>query len=694
MENTSSIKKPVSYTDLRFLTKAHTNPGEKSRIYFCCHPEEQHLFLKDITDEIFSVRDDIVFWYLPASVSEPDIEKLQDDICQMELMAVIVTSRFLNEKNRGRLWEFQYALDRKINILPIIMEENLETRFNEMYGNIQCLKRYDAANTPYRSSLSVFLTDYLHGDLSSSDIREAFRAHVFLSYRKKDRKYIQPLLHEVHRLDFMRDVAVWYDDYLIPGEHFDDTILQKLNESDAVILLVTPSILEPDNYVLETEYPFALRKGKTIIPVEMNATPRDILLQKYDRLPPVADGYNSKQLEDALKILKTELKLLPTDETAEHLYKIGSAYLYGIGTETDSVRAEQLLIKAAEKKYAPAMKKLAGLYQGKNGITRDMPKSTEWQKKYADSLEVPYDNDRADVFRKFYELGRLGESCHSLGEYQRSINIFQEALDLIDRWIASQPSREICEYTFEYWTGYSDMYLKMAESYARTGDTVNAKRCFREALTTDYNLDQNPEVGGYRTQSNLAMAYMHFGQFLVNEEELNLAEEVVGEAARLLDQTWVMWMPSNDKTRVYKTAGGTDRAEEQFFIRSHLRLAYEFLAEIAMRKTAPDTAMQHYIHAQLYAYWLYKNSPSEDTIKDFLIINLSMYYLSDLVRRKRTFLFQLSLRKNVKKYLKNIHKIEEYVKQMPYHEAIETLEDTFDIFPMDILEQQFQAGEI
>ena len=91
---------------------------------------------------------------------------------------------------------------------------------------------------------------------------------VFLSYRKKDREYALKIMKAVHADERLRDVAIWFDEFLVPGEEYNLAIKNELENSDIVMLLVTPSVLEDGNYVMVHEYPDSVNNGKKIIPVE------------------------------------------------------------------------------------------------------------------------------------------------------------------------------------------------------------------------------------------------------------------------------------------------------------------------------------------------------------------------------------------------------------------------------------------
>ena len=139
----------------------------------------------------------------------------------------------------------------------------------------------DITAIPYIEKLRVFLSDVFWGDELSEKIRDAFDAYVFMSYRKKDRKMAQSLMHLIHEDDFCRDVAIRDDEFLIPGEDFSQSIVEAIEKSDLFALVVTPNLIIEDNYVLQKEYPLAVEKKKPVMPVEMLDTDKSKLSELY-----------------------------------------------------------------------------------------------------------------------------------------------------------------------------------------------------------------------------------------------------------------------------------------------------------------------------------------------------------------------------------------------------------------------------
>ena len=76
----------------------------------------------------------------------------------------------------------------------------------------------------------------------------------------------QELMRLIHKDDFCRDVAIWYDEFLTPGESFNDVIADAMKKSDLFALTVTPDLVNEKNYVMTEEYPKARENGKKVLP--------------------------------------------------------------------------------------------------------------------------------------------------------------------------------------------------------------------------------------------------------------------------------------------------------------------------------------------------------------------------------------------------------------------------------------------
>ncbi len=214
---------------LHYKTRGNGSPQGKPRVYFCCHAEDFSKFFESISDEILQLQN-CAIWYKDGEIPQ---EKLLPDLRQMQLFVMPVTSRLLRTENEALSVEFQFAMEQHIPVLPLMQESGLSDLFNQRCGDLQFLDKHQTDSTAisYGEKLKRYLASVLIGDELAEKIRAAFDAYVFLSYRKKDRQYAQELMRLIHKNDFARDIALWYDEFLTPGEDFNESIRAALEKA-------------------------------------------------------------------------------------------------------------------------------------------------------------------------------------------------------------------------------------------------------------------------------------------------------------------------------------------------------------------------------------------------------------------------------------------------------------------------------
>lgn len=283
---------------LKYKTRGDSHPMGKRKIYFACHPDDFCRYFGEITDDIFETQNCAV--YYSDLEQEYTVEELVSYLSEMQLLVVPITKKLLTEETRVMDVEIPYALKRHIPILPLMQEAMLDELFREKFGDLQYLDKNIQDNTSisFTEKLKKYLDAILVSDDTAKKVRAAFDAYIFLSYRKKDRKYAQDLMRMIHKNDFCRDIAIWYDEFLSPGENFNNAISDALNKSELFTLVVTPNLVNEENYIMRVEYPYARMAEKTILPVEMVETDRGALEENYEGIPVCADA-NEATLSDA-----------------------------------------------------------------------------------------------------------------------------------------------------------------------------------------------------------------------------------------------------------------------------------------------------------------------------------------------------------------------------------------------------------
>lgn len=87
-------------------------------------------------------------------------------------------------------------------------------------------------------------------------------AHVFISYRRKNKKYAEELKERLEkaRLD------VWWDQDIYPGDKWEEKIDTAIEDSCALVVVLTPTALE--SHWITYEWAYALFHGKDVFPIE------------------------------------------------------------------------------------------------------------------------------------------------------------------------------------------------------------------------------------------------------------------------------------------------------------------------------------------------------------------------------------------------------------------------------------------
>ncbi len=93
---------------------------------------------------------------------------------------------------------------------------------------------------------------------------------VFISYSRKDKEYKEELLEFLAPMRRNNVIQIWNDKDIVPGEQWEDELLERLTTADIVIFLVSPSLLNSD-YIHRVEIKGAMERHKkgelVIIPI-------------------------------------------------------------------------------------------------------------------------------------------------------------------------------------------------------------------------------------------------------------------------------------------------------------------------------------------------------------------------------------------------------------------------------------------
>ena len=423
--------------ELKYRQLGQGSVKGSQKVYYCAAPGDHEKYFDSIAFSLAACYPNISFWYSDdkgasgPGFSSEETKDLFFDLAQMNLFVIPVTRKFLTEKNRAREKEFSFATEHYIPVLPILEEPGLEELFNKTCGNLQCLSAAyeDDTALPFETKLKAYLDSVLLGDETLAKIRESFGGYIFLSYRKKDRAHAQEVMRLIHRDPSCRDAAVWYDEFLTPGEDFNDSIRQAFDRSSLFALVVTPHILEEGNYVMDQEYPMAVKAGRSVMPVVAVETDESALEKYYPGIPERWEC-SDDCLDMIAEKVRTELSLTVRDDP-DHRYYIGLAYLSGVDLEADPEKAFSLISSAASDGVEDAYKKLVDMYRTGTGVERDYYEAAKWSQSYVNLLEKMMAADVQDESMKQRYVNaclNAGNNWEFVLEHKKALNAYEKSL--------------------------------------------------------------------------------------------------------------------------------------------------------------------------------------------------------------------------------------------------------------------------
>lgn len=525
---------------------------KKPRVYFTCHPKDFDKHFEKICDDILETHDCAIYYTKNMAEFIPEAER-ESDIARSNLLVIPVTYQLLNTPSRAMGEDVPYALKNKIPVLPLMMEAQLDSIYAkpDKFDKLQYLNPYstDQTEISYKEKLKKYLGSVLIGDEMAERIRAAFDAYIFLSYRKKDRRYANNLMRLIHSNPECRNIAIWFDEFLTPGESFKDNIEKMLDDCSLFALLVTPQLLEKvidengeerDNYVVSVELPLARKKreekGTDIFAVEMEHTDKAALsaIQVEEYVNCGDSAFRTRLLNSIARIAAEP------GTTPEHNFLIGLAYRDGIDVEVDRQNALTLITSAADTGLHEAMLELSDMYRSGNGVMVNYHESLTWMKRLTDEQTARYGEKDQTTLRymhllvdcyinvgELYNAWELGKKsyhlhCKMLGEEDsRTLDTLsqlvivcnaagrhREALELAEKL------HDLCSRTLEedHIDTVRSMYL-LARTYSSAGKHNDALTQQKKVYALQSQLLGEEDAATLTTMGDMAYTYCNLGQY-------------------------------------------------------------------------------------------------------------------------------------------------------------------------------------
>lgn len=475
--------------------RAYSDVLNCARVYCCASKTDSNAISEIITD-IFECynneiqvefRDDVVidgYDDIRSSVSV--------NLSGTQLVIAIVSENFLQqESSDGSMELFHYALNHKIPILPILIERGLEDEFNRKCEGLQLIFRYDTEK--YYGALS----EHLHRILVSHDIKEqvrsSFYSSIFLSYRREDFAYVEKVMRQIHSFERCKDVGIWYDGALLPGTDYEEEIFSRIEKCSCIVMLVTPRLLEIDNFIMK-EYPRVRANGIKILPYVIENVDINRISEYYEGL---FDAYPNG-IRSSYELQKELEQIIAPHSDAwvpYHEYCVGFAYLFGIDFERNADKATAYLVSAAKAGYYEAYKTLAEAYDIGILESADKSKAIIYEEEYLAALynRAKFAEEKFAVEELKKECINASRICMRNANYGKAISI---CINFLEYYNTLKNSDEVkCYMT------YADVYNELGflesvrEKYDKAlGYYFKAEKCLDEAERVATNNTELQEV--------------------------------------------------------------------------------------------------------------------------------------------------------------------------------------------------------
>lgn len=454
----------------KFNQQEQPSPNNRQRALFACDPRDFDKYFDEITDDIFIKQPNVAVYFYDSS-DPVSRESMEEDLVNIILFIIPVTINTIRDD--CDLQKFiDFAREKQIRLLFIQCEQGIENLFNQKYGNYQLLNKNDPDPTAlgYDEKLAKFLESAIIGDELAEQIRQAFDAYIFLSYRKKDRKYANELMRLIHSNDFCRDIAIWYDEYLVPGEDFNDAIAAAMEKSGLFTMLVTPNLINEENYVHTVEFPEAKKAKKPIFPVEAEKTDKQKIAEMFEGLSNTVD-IKSGNFSNELRKTIEKIALKENDKDPKHNYLIGLAYLNGIDVEVNREKAIELITSAAEAGLEEAMRTMFKIAYCSTNTNEGID--------LAERLKRIYDKSNKAGGFECYNFGL--EIFELLGYLYLENNELEKAKEAFRQSI-NQTITFGTENGINIDPTLLRRYYSMAKVYKYLGEYVNAEKLYLEVI--------------------------------------------------------------------------------------------------------------------------------------------------------------------------------------------------------------------
>lgn len=314
--------------------KKNTRTVNKKKKLLIIGEQKDSEFFEKIANSVFNCYYHYEIYYEVSNDCHDENNNVLDNIDinefikEVDLIIPVISNSFLSGPSLSLINHIQHEK----SILPIVVEEISEDIFNEQVGFYHLLYFNDQT---FSEKLEHFINEDFdpYRPLVENPALNKLMSdpNIFLSYRKKDHTKALELLNIIHSQPKFKALSVWYDDFLVAGENYNDNIDTQLKSCDFMVMCITKNILEPDNYVLKVEYPKAIALGKKIIPIAMEEIDVDLLEKLCPKIGTVISVSDTSKICSAFSKVIDDLNIKLKSLTPEEMGQLGKFYLEGKG---------------------------------------------------------------------------------------------------------------------------------------------------------------------------------------------------------------------------------------------------------------------------------------------------------------------------------------------------------------------------
>ena len=164
-----------------YKTRGNSSIDNKPRVCFTCHPDDIDRYLEEVCKDILDLSDCAIFYTEDMNAPIDDKNTLVT-LERMSLFVIPVTYKLLTKPNRAKDFDLNFAKERHIPVLPLLMESGIYEFYKkpENFGDMQYLKPYgdDETKIDYKDKLRNYLESILISDELTGRIRKALGSGI------------------------------------------------------------------------------------------------------------------------------------------------------------------------------------------------------------------------------------------------------------------------------------------------------------------------------------------------------------------------------------------------------------------------------------------------------------------------------------------------------------------------------------